>query len=278
MLTLPRSLTSSLAVPMLTTTTNWIDLYRPPSLFFIPSLSYAQHPSSLVPYCSHLPHGGLHIWGFRDNGSAVDVQAIERILLVSIICSFSTGAVGPPKRFQPHLAHQQRCQEWIGRRWIICFEDLVPQRGWLALGNGEGQKNFPRERWKRCCQELCAPSHLFSSITPLTCIVQLEWLTSTPWPNSSLSPFSHSLLPPPLFATELNADKEAWEAPAITVACVETDQQTETAALSMQVNPQAPPSSDVSVHLMVPSLSAPLPKPRSSSTQGRFCTPLEDPG
>ena len=33
-----------------------------PSLpFIIPSLSHAQHPSSLVPYCLHLPHGGLHI-------------------------------------------------------------------------------------------------------------------------------------------------------------------------------------------------------------------------
>jgi len=49
--------------------------------------------------------------------------------------------------------------------------------------------------------------------------------------------------------------KEACEAPAITVAREEVAQQTETAALSMQVNPQAPPSSDVPVHLMIPSLS-----------------------
>jgi len=34
---------------------------------------------------------------------------------------------------------------------------------------------------------------------------------------------------------ELNAEKEAWEAPAITVAREETAQQTETVALSMQV-------------------------------------------
>jgi len=40
----------------------------------------------------------------------------------------------------------------------------------------------------------------------------------------------------------------------------EVAQQTETAALSMQVNPQAPPSSDVPVHLMVPLLSAPFQK------------------
>ena len=187
--TLRRS-TSSLAVPMLTTTTNWNSLSHPLFLFFMPSPSHAQHPSSLVPYCLHLPHGGLHIWGFRDNRFAVDVQAMERIVLVSTMCSFSTGAVGPPKRFQPHRAHQQRCQEWIGRRWIIWSEDLVAQRGWLALGNEEGQKNFPRERWKWCLQELCASSHPFSSITPLTYIVQLEWLTSTSWPNSSLSSFS----------------------------------------------------------------------------------------
>ena len=69
---------------------------------------------------------------------------------------------------------------------------------------------------------------------------------------------------------ELNADKEAA---ATTVAREETAQQTETAALSMEVNPQAPPSSDVPVHLMIPSLSAPLPK-----TKGRFCSPLKDPG
>ena len=50
---------------------------------------------------------------------------------------------------------------------------------------------------------------------------------------------------------ELNADKEV---------CEEVVQQSEIAALSMQVNSQAPPSSDVSVHLMIPSLSAPLSK------------------
>jgi len=35
---------------------------------------------------------------------------------------------------------------------------------------------------------------------------------------------------------ELHAEKEAWEAPAITAPREETAQQTETAALSMQVN------------------------------------------
>ena len=71
---------------------------------------------------------------------------------------------------------------------------------------------------------------------------------------------------------------KAWEAPAITVAREETAQQTGTAALSMQVNPQALPCIDVPVPFTIPSLSAPLLKPRSSSTKGRFCTPLKDPG
>jgi len=69
---------------------------------------------------------------------------------------------------------------------------------------------------------------------------------------------------------ERNADKETA---ATTVAREETVQQAETAALSMQVNPQAPPSSDVLVPLMIPSLFAPLPKPRSSSTKGLFVGP-----
>ena len=129
--------------------------------------------------------------------------------------------------------------------------------------------------------------------------MQLEWPTSGPTHH-----YHHSLLPPPLFRQtshdvdhlgfnkikkplielaevclkELNADKEGWEAPAITVAREETAQQTGTATLSMQVNLQALPCSDVSVPFMIPSLSAPLLKPRSSSTKGRFCTPLKDPG
>jgi len=39
--------------------------------------------------------------------------------------------------------------------------------------------------------------------------------------------------------------------------------QTETAALSMQVNPQAPPSGDVPVHLMMPLLSLAYHRPRA---------------
>ena len=41
---------------------NQLDWSSSPSLpFFIPSLSYAQHPSSFVPYRLHLSHGGLYI-------------------------------------------------------------------------------------------------------------------------------------------------------------------------------------------------------------------------
>jgi len=72
-----------------------LDWFLSPSFpFLILSFSCARRPSSFVPYCLHLPHGGLHIWGIRENSSAVDIQATE-ILLVSI-CSFSTGTVGPP--------------------------------------------------------------------------------------------------------------------------------------------------------------------------------------
>ena len=94
-------------------------------------------------------------------------------------------------------------------------------------------------------------------------------LTTTSLPRVLLSLLRHKNEDEPL---------QGWEAPAITVAREETAQQTGTATLSMQVNPQALPSSDVSVPFMIPSLSAPLLKLRSSSTKGRFCTPLKDPG
>jgi len=73
---------------------------------------------------------------------------------------------------------------------------------------------------------------------------------------------------------ELNAGNEAWEMPAITVACEEPAQQTETAALSMQV------ILSYRLHLPVipvpsinPLLFAPLPTLRSSSTKGLFVGP-----
>ena len=128
--------------------------------------------------------------------------------------------------------------------------------------------------------------------------MQLEWLTSTPWPNSSLSSFStpssaicdktlidvdhlgfnrfkKSLIEylAAVFLEELNADKEAWEAPAITVAREETAQQTETAVLSMQVNLPRRLRLPVIYPLIIPLLSSPLPKPRLSSTKGQFMRP-----
>ena len=45
---------------------------RPPSLFSYHPPSYAQQASSFVPYRWHLPQGGLHIWGIRQNSSVVD--------------------------------------------------------------------------------------------------------------------------------------------------------------------------------------------------------------
>ena len=179
--------------------------------------------------------------------------------------------------------------------WRSRLCNLASQKGWLALRRRE----FPKGALKIVSSgTMYALSFLFiDKSTHIHC-------------NSSGQPrfpspthhYHHSLLPPLLRPTshdvdhlgfnkikklliglevhlkEPNADKEAWEAPAITVAREETAQQTETAVLSMQVNPQALPSSDVPVPFMIPSLSAPLLKARSSSTKGRFCTPLKDLG
>jgi len=69
-----------------------------PSLFsYYPSVMLdTPARSSLIAYTFFME---ASIWGIRENNSAVDVQATE-ILLVSTICSFSTGTMGPPKRFQ----------------------------------------------------------------------------------------------------------------------------------------------------------------------------------
>jgi len=167
---------------------NQLDWSLSPSLpFFIPFPSHAQHPSSLVSYCSHLPRGGLHIWGFRDNRSAVDVQAIERILLVWTICSFSTGAVGPPKRFQPYRAPPTTVPRvnWTTINYMIWRSSATERM--IGIEEWRRPKEFPKGALKIVSSgTMCA----LSSIAPLTYIVQLEWLTSTPWPNSSLSSFS----------------------------------------------------------------------------------------
>jgi len=146
----------------------------------------------------------------------------------------------------------------------------------LALENGDGEE-FPKGALKIVSSETVYACHSFSSITLFTYIAARV-------ADLDIDHLGFNKIRKPLIGLtevrlkELNTDKEAWEAPAISVAREETAQQTETAALSMQVNPQALPCSDVPVPFMLPSLSAPLLKPRSSSTKGRFCTPLKDPG
>jgi len=261
--------------------------------FLILSFSHARHPSSFVPYRLHLLHGGLHIWGIRENNSAVDVQATG-ILLVSTIFNRNCG---PPKKvsvIQPHQAASTTVPRvnWTTMKWRSGLCNQASQKGLLALRNGEGEENFPRERWKLCRQELCMHSHSFSSITPLTYIAaRVADL------DSLAQHYHHSLLPPPLFATNLSRCRSSWfqqnqeavdwtsRSPPERTQCrqgrmgstsyhcsMRGDCSTNWNSLSMQVNPQALPSCDVSVPFMILSLSAPLLKPRSSSTKGRFCT------
>ena len=63
------------------------------------------------------------------------------------------------------------------------------------------------------------------------------------------------------------------KAAATTVACEENAQQAETAANIDGGKTTCSTSSDVPVPLIIPSLFAPLPKPRSSSTKGLFVGP-----
>ena len=153
----------------------------------------------------------------------------------------------------------------------------------IGIGEWRRPKEFPKGALKTVSSgTMC----VFSSIFIDNSTVQLEWLTSTPWPNSSISSFStpsfvicDKTLTMSIIRLQHNhVDLILPSSPLERTKCRQGSmrggcQQTETAALSMQVNPQAPPSSDVPVHLMIPSLSAPLPK-----TKGRFCTPLKDPG
>jgi len=105
-------------------------------------------------------------------------------------------------------------------------------------------REFPKGALKMVSSgTMYALSSLFiDNSTHMHCAAR-EWLRSTPWPNSSLSSFSTpssairdktltmSIMIStksrnsnwiPVCLKELNADKEAWEAPAITVACEET--------------------------------------------------------
>ena len=141
--------------------------------------------------------------------------------------------------------------------------------------------------------------HSFSPMTPLTYIAaRVADLDSL----AQLIIIIHSLLPPPLFRqTSHDADHLGFnkiKKPLIGLAEVRRTQCRQermgstsyhcstrgdcstnwNGCLSMQVSPQALLSSDIPVPFMIHSLSAPLLKPRSSSTKGRFCTPLKDPG
>jgi len=77
---------------------------------------------------------------------------------------------------------------------------------------------------------------------------------------------------------ELNADKEAREAAAITAVAEEPAKQAETVAPIEAGKPQAPPSGDVPIPLTNPSPPAPLSKPRSSSTKGPILLFVGPPG
>ena len=224
---------------------NQLDWSLSPSLsFFIPSLSHAQHPSSLVPYCFHLLRGGLNIWGFRDNRSAVDVQAMERIVLVSTICSFSTGAVGPPKRFQPHRAPPTTVPRvnWTTMNYMLWRSSATERM--IGIGEWRRLKEFPKGALKTVSSgTMGVLSSLFidnsahihcaarvvdlNSLAPLIIIIIIYSLLRCPRQNShdvdrlGFNKFKKSLIEylAAVCPEELNAEKEA---PAITVACEET--------------------------------------------------------
>ena len=178
---------------------NQLDWSLSPSLpFLIPFLSHAQHPSSFVPYRLHLSHGGLYIWGIRAYSSAIDVQETKRVL-VSTICSLSTGTVGPPIET---WAPPTRCQEWIGRQWIIWFEDLVPQM--IGIGEWRRPKEFPKGALKMVSSGTLS-SLLINNSTHTLC-------SSSGWPQlpGPTHHYHHSLLPPPLSATKLSWCRSSW--------------------------------------------------------------------
>jgi len=174
------------------------------------------------------------------------------------------------------------CMKW---RKISRLCNLAPLRGRLAIGNGEGQENFPRERWHHV-----RPSHPFSSTTLLTYTVQLEWLTSIPWPNSIII----ILYPPPLFATKLSLCRSSLfqqNQEAVNWTSSSPPERSQCRQGSMRggcstiwnrclIDAGQPTSStfqwcarpfDDSFAICS------LPKTRSLSTKGRFCTPLKDP-
>ena len=193
----------------------------------------------------------------------------EKIILVATICSFSTRTIGHPKRFQLHLTTPTTISgaNWTTMNWEkwskrsrLC--NLASWRGRLAIGNGEGQEIFPGECWHHV--RLLILFHRQLRSHPLC--------SSSGRPQFPC-PIYHSLLPPPL-ATKLNADKETWEAAAITSMRGACSTNWNYCPINAgKPAPQAPPSSDVPTPSINPSPSAPLPRPCSSSTKGLFVGP-----
>ena len=159
--------------------------------------------------------------------------------------------------------------------------NLAPLRGRLAIGNGEGQENFPRERWHHV-----RPLILFiNSFTHLH--LQLEWLISIPWSNSIII----ILYPHPLFATKLswcrsslfqqNQEAVHWTSsvPPERTQCRQGSMRGGCSTIWNRCLIDSKPTSfqwcarpfDGSFAICAP------PKARSTSTKGRFCTPLKDP-
>ena len=161
---------------MLTLSTNWIGLSRP---FSHHPLNYAQYADSFVPCRWHILQGGLDIWGAKEC-SFRRRRIRERILLVYM--QIFNGNCWPSKEvsvIQLHLAPPttvsrvnwttMNCMKWR-KRSQLC--NLALRRGRLAIGNGEGQENFPRECWH----------HVRPLILFLNCVARVT--ISVPWPNS----------------------------------------------------------------------------------------------
>jgi len=74
--------------------------------------------------------------------------------------------------------HQQQCQEWIGRRWIIWFEDLVPQM--IGIGEWRRPKEFPKGALKMVSSgTMCVLSSLLiDNSTHIHCAARVVDLNS----------------------------------------------------------------------------------------------------
>jgi len=269
-----------LLVGSIDTSTNWIGLSRP---FPHHPLNYVQHANSLVPCSWHILQGGLDIWGVKEC-SFRRRRIRERIIIISTICSFSTRTVGPPTALGPPTTVSR--VNWATINWMkwrkrsrLC--NLALRKGRLAIGNGEGQENFPRERWyhvrplilfHRQLHKLCSSSDYLSSLVE-TQSSSSSFSTPSSVTHNKIDHFGLNEIKKRLIEylaavclKERNADKEAA---ATTVA----RRLVNKLKLIDGGKPTGSTSSDVPVPLMIPSLSAPLPR-----TKGCFCSPLKDPG